>query len=324
VSALIGFCAVLVIIAEHFDRVKNLEFLDGWRKIAQAENDMRYQASRRPMPFSLLNAALYSSALFGGLLFSEQRFGSKILAMLPITISVIYSIVTTAKASAIQSFVMWFSAYISGTLYFVDIRNDTGRRPELVFMACVGFLASIILLLTQSFRYGVTIATYCATIGNIFESYILAGLPPFVSWVHNTSIMSLSQDMGKWTFPGLFELAGFDKRIPGIYSDVFTLDRYSSNLYTVFRGLILDFGLPASLIMTFILGIVADRAYRSVARHKATYIGILSGLYSLLLWSPIISLFVYNAVLAAVIIFAFYTVLAEFWMQSRVRKDRFG
>lgn len=120
--ALIGSLAVILIIVEHFDTIKNMNFWDALRHIAHSESVRRYSGFKRPMAFSLLNAALYSSTLFGGLLFSEQRPKSKILAFLPIVIAIIYSIVTTAKAGAIQSGIMWLSAYISGTLSLVSQR----------------------------------------------------------------------------------------------------------------------------------------------------------------------------------------------------------
>jgi oligosaccharide repeat unit polymerase len=305
VLALIGSLAVVLIIVDHFDNIKTLDLSDAIRYVAQTESGRRYHGIKRPMSFSLLNAALFSSTLFGGLLFSEQRPKSKTLAFLPIVIAIIYSIVTTAKAGAIQSGIMWLSAYISGTLYFQDRKNEEREKRNIYLLIGILVLSSIILMLTQPLRYGNS--SSFELLWNGFESYILGGLPPFTSWAHSTMLLNLSPDLGKWTFPGLFEVLGIGKRLPGIYGDAFVIGHYNSNLYSAFRGLIQDFTLPGALILTFGLGIVTDRSYRSVQNHRDWSIGILAASYSFLLWSPIISLFVYNAVLIATLLFFSYT-----------------
>jgi len=80
----------------------------------------------------------------------------------------------------------------------------------------------------------------------------------------------------------------------------------TSNLYSAFRGLIQDFTFPGAILLTVTTGAIANLAYRSVKAGNIATLGILAGIYSFVFWSPIVSLFVYNAILFAAILFAFY------------------
>jgi hypothetical protein len=61
----------------------------------------------------------------------------------------------------------------------------------------------------------------------------------------------------------LFQLMGSHKVVPlGIYDENYAYgDLLLSNVYTMFRGLILDFGFVGSLLFMFLVGVVLHKAF---------------------------------------------------------------
>lgn len=101
-------------------------------------------------------------------------------------------------------------------------------------------------------------------------TYSSVHLPAFSDWFSerylNESLMSYRHDvltMGFYTFMSFFHLAGDDRSLPmGIYDEFYTYGDYvKGNLFTVFRGLINDFGLFGSLVFAFVAGIFCNLSY---------------------------------------------------------------
>ncbi len=96
-------------------------------------------------------------------------------------------------------------------------------------------------------------------------TYSSVHLPAFSDWFSERylgeSLMQYRQEeltMGFYSFMSFFRLLGDDRSIPmGTYDEFYTYGDYvKGNLYTVFRGLITDFGLLGSLIFALLLGTV--------------------------------------------------------------------
>ena len=101
-------------------------------------------------------------------------------------------------------------------------------------------------------------------------TYSSVHLPAFSDWFSeryfNVSIMSYKQEyftLGFYTFTSFFRLAGDDRDVPmGVYDEFFQYGEYiKGNLYTVFRGLITDFGLLGSLTYALLLGLICSAMY---------------------------------------------------------------
>ena len=84
------------------------------------------------------------------------------------------------------------------------------------------------------------------------------------------------------------------------------LNGRATNIFTIFRGLIQDFGLFGSLVFLFAVGLVAGIGYEETRRRNVIAIGVLSAFYAATLWSPIVDLFAYNSIIAAWILFLSY------------------
>lgn len=302
--SLVGFCAVLIIIRDHIGSMSGSNPLDVIHQIAMAETKFRHLDVKRPQYFSLINTAFYSSALFGGLLFSRRIPGSKIIGLAPLIVALVYSLITTAKSTLLQPLLMWISAYGAALLLQSRDRSMKLGMSGWILIGCLAILISGITLFTFYLRYP-NKSLWDAVALNIVN-YVTFGLPPFVFWCDKAHILGLSPDYGKWTFSGVFDFMGLGTRELGIYKQFFEIGSLTSNLYSAFRGLIQDFTFPGAILLTVTTGAIANLAYRSVKAGNIATLGILAGIYSFVFWSPIVSLFVYNAILFAAILFAFY------------------
>ena len=312
---LVGFCAILIIVRDHIGGTSGSNPWDVFHQITIAETNFRYLGVKRPHYFSLINMAFYASALFGGLLFSRRISGSKTIGLAPLIVALVYSLITTAKSTLLQPLLMWISAYGAGMLL-----QSRGRAMKLgisgmVLVGCLAIVISGITLFTFYLRYP-NKSLWDAVAENIVN-YVTFGLPPFVYWWDNVNIVRLSPDYGRWTFSGIIDFLSLGSRELGIYKEFVVVGALVSNLYSVFRGLIQDFTFPGAILVTLCSGALAERAYRSVTEGNIAMVGILAGMYSFMLWSPIVSLFVYNAILFAAMLFAFYCVLV-WWITKHI------
>jgi oligosaccharide repeat unit polymerase len=95
---------------------------------------------------------------------------------------------------------------------------------------------------------------------------------------------------------------GLRSRLVGVYSEYVTLEDGESNIYTAFRGLIEDFSLPGAAVFCVLVGFMAGRAYRFTVAGRTIWVAALAGYYVFVLWSPIISVFVYNSLILAIVV----------------------
>ncbi|SDU99336.1 O-antigen polymerase [Pseudomonas mucidolens] len=119
-------------------------------------------------------------------------------------------------------------------------------------------------------------------------TYSSVHLPAFSDWFSERylgeSLMSYRHDtltMGYYTFMSLFQLAGDDRSLPmGIYDEFYTYGDYvKGNLFTVFRGIINDFGLIGSMFFAFFMGLLCNLGYWRLLSHKNSAFAIVFFVY---------------------------------------------
>jgi oligosaccharide repeat unit polymerase len=141
-----------------------------------------------------------------------------------------------------------------------------------------------------------------------FNSYAFAHIYAFSDWfsyyVGAPHIMNYTDKheiyFGFYTFMPIFEILGSSITVPdGVYDEYFYFsDVFTTNIYTVFRGVILDFRLIGSIVFWFILGLVAHLSYYFLLTKKmpifsAPFFVVLFGFYYT---SFIISLFIWASI----------------------------
>jgi hypothetical protein len=116
-----------------------------------------------------------------------------------------------------------------------------------------------------------------------FEKRGAKGLPPF---------------LGQITFAGIFNALGIYERKLGLFQEFVLLrSGFNTNIYTIFRPLILDFTLFGALILLFFSGFVAGIAYQFVLIGKVRFVPLLTAFYATVMFSFNTSLWIWNTVL---------------------------
>jgi len=258
----------------------------------------RYVAGRS---YSTVTRALllwpYPAALLGGLSYPCLRSRRhQLVAAAAFIPALLLSIVTAIRATTLFAVACWATAYIA-----VTVCSSRGSyriwRAGFVLKAAVGLGIAILFALTiQVLRAGIEQAGDLASTWEHLRPGFLGYLAAFSEW-DRSGPEKLS--WGFYTFAGVFDMIGVRSRDIGVYATSVNLSGVDTNIYTVFRGLIEDFGFAGALVSLSIVGFIAGWAYRQVRAGQSWYCLILAGYYACCIWSPIASFFVYNGLVLA-------------------------
>ena len=81
-------------------------------------------------------------------------------------------------------------------------------------------------------------------------------------------------------------------------------------IFTVFRGIVTDFTLPGAFLITTFIGFWMSIAYVRLLTGNLLFLAPLTLFYAFTMYSPIISIFLYNSIIMAwVIIFSIIFIL---------------
>ena len=127
-------------------------------------------------------------------------------------------------------------------------------------------------------------------------------------WANGNSNIFWHKDglkYGVMTFMGIANAIGLADRKLGLYSDFVYFGRLNktskSNVYTIFRLLIDDFGIIGALAFLFILGFISSKAVAFINQRKWLFLSqvVLVAIYSLIMWSFATSIWAYTSILCA-------------------------
>lgn len=122
-------------------------------------------------------------------------------------------------------------------------------------------------------------------------------------WKHKGSNIFWHQDghtYGVMTFFGIANALGLAERQPGVYRDFEYFGRLNKNMwtnvYTIFRQLIDDFGMVGALVFLFIIGFISSKAIVFIAKRKWIFVcqAFLVAVYSYVMWGFVTSFWAYT------------------------------
>lgn len=297
----------------------------------------RYTESTVENVFSQLsNILTYCSAGLGGLVFFGVRRASSRFAVAVLTAAPPLALMTIAGAKGAIFLCM---AIFYGALLAARIR--TGRTDIVNRKGLVGLLLAVLILIpfvTVSFLarglYGATTnADISAGLYRNFISYTSAHVYAFSDWfswrIGQQSALSYAEDdigVGFNTFYSIFKALGSTKVVPpGFYDEYYQYSWYlQSNIYTVFRGLILDFTIGGSLVFMYTAGLSANSFFIFLIKSpRASWSMSLYMLFCGLAYTSfIISLFVWNSSYPVFVVIGLVLVLNHSWAQSKSPRAR--
>ncbi|WP_278364051.1 O-antigen polymerase, partial [Leuconostoc lactis] len=211
----------------------------------------------------------YFSPIVGGYHFaSTENKSTKIIGLIGFLPAVCNILVQNTKSELLSCIFLFMSTVIIANIYLnkkIHVKIRTIVRIILVVLGTVSGL-----IVTMLFRIGTINEQNIQTVLNKFLVYAFGHIPVFDEWIKNYQGLS-EYGFGTKTFIGIFNVLGLSERIQGVYSEYIYVEGFPANVYTVFRGMIEDFGVVGSVLFFVVIAGVISFGYYSLAKKNHIY-----------------------------------------------------
>jgi oligosaccharide repeat unit polymerase len=263
-----------------------------------------------------LSMSEYIAMIFAGILFASRLRSYVVLILL---IGLFRAFLTGARAGFLFGVFMFLASFVVANISLNPNSTNlfTWANIRRVFFVC--FIFVLFFLVVQMSRGGVFELNRVYGILIYLNKWFFAYLPSFSYWLSNYDFTHLS--LGQHTFAGIFDALHIAERKQGLYDpiDVGILKR--TNIFTVYRGLLLDFNVACFLVL-FLTGSFCSWAYHNfILKGKVIYYVILFSVYVFFLWSHTVSIFNYNVIILSVLIAALLVTLSKYKFLFKFKND---
>jgi len=271
---------------------------------------LRYDDAVEPWSVRLLVMWLHPAALLGGLLFAcSKKRVDRFISAITVSPALFYGILTGARAAILIGGTCWIAGYLSAVIVLTTKRLGlfTVRRVITLLLVAVcglGMFASIDAVRDSSWVHTVMFDVREQKLQN----YMFGSPAAFADWYAHSDKSPL--EWGARTFAGEFDLLQLRTRVTGRYLETSNVvGTENTNVYTLFRGLVEDFGEAGSVLASLICGLAAGWFYSARSTTVLFRWLALSAFYATVIFSPLVSFFSFNGptlgwLLAAVVLIA--------------------
>ncbi|WP_172136137.1 O-antigen polymerase [Adlercreutzia sp. ZJ473] len=250
----------------------------------------------------ILVCFVYAAAGIGGYLFNHTQKRSEralcLCTLIPITLLML---TTSGKAGFIGSAMLWICFYFA-RYFSIHKRLPEVTARRFILGAIVAIALLFLFYLTFLLRFGSFDSWAVQAALDKYSVYLFGEVWNFDYWASKYSVSNY--EFGLNTFMAPFVQLGFVSRIGGVYT---VLASGHGNVFSAFRGLILDYGFCGGLLFMLILGFVEGALCQLIYRGRETS-PIVEVAYSAILYfylySFIISPWIYGTYIAAFLIIA--------------------
>ena len=306
---------VLLILLNGIRKYGLSKTFEGFWQLGYFYSYARYKENWVPaLRIRILTYFIYPSALIGGYVFEYLKKWKKFIAIFPILIMGLYSMIVAARAGFYLSLFVWISGMLSFKLWKLGEKYKffTFKNVFLFILIVVG------LIFSYSFIQSVRIGKNSISMTSLKEIYqnskvgIWGSLSAFSIWFEKANLFSFTG--GNYTFAGLFDLLGIGFREQGLYSEpIYLSSGGSTNIYTIFRALIDDYSIIGMFVFWFMVGILSTIAYVKTCKGKFVWSVFLSAFYSLTFFSNLYSIYIFNSILFCWILILILFCLLKYW-----------
>lgn len=256
---------------------------------------MRYNTDEMlPIINRLINSVGYFMCALDG--FFYMKIENKKKGLYILFLFFIQMILLNTKATLVFALAFWFAGLITGYQYF-------GKKIELKKIIQLILILTILLILfvfVNYLRHNMANSLNLEA-KKIFVAYFVGPYTAFSKWITVTRKFDFS--FGLYTFSGFFDLIGIYER--EIVKEIF-IDNISTNVYTVFRYILKDYGYFFSVLLFFIIGFIS-KYIQNIMKIKRGWISIYIIILVFLITSFFTSIFKYNVnLLACFLIILFF------------------
>lgn len=282
-------------------------------KLLQMNNTIsidRYYGDSMTTPLNqVLLVFSYTAPLFGGFCYRMVGRLGKTFSLLSVIPCVFVAFTQAMKMGLITSVFLWACGFLVCTYsYNLNLRI---KRRTLFWLVGGTLLFFSTLFTSMVLRTGELSERMVDDITNKFFTYAFGYVPCFDIWFDSADVKELTY--GAKTFYGISNSLGILERLTGIYQEWIPFGRNGfkgeSNVYTVFRVMIEDFGPAPSCLILMLIGCLSGMITQNLRVKKNVCFNqiALSAIYAYVLWSFVTSFFAYNSYL--VMFFVVYLLL---------------
>lgn len=278
--------------------------LEGLFSSANAVAVARYGGDIYSTPLSSFMLGLgYVAAMLAPFAYSRTRRRLTLLA--PVISSLVYAAVTTERLGLLVTVALTTGSLISRQVV------EEGRVPNLsprllVTVVVAGLGVGMIFTSIAFLRVGKVDASVSQQVWDKQVTYALGSVPAFSLWyerhVHYPSELPIA--FGSASIAGVGLLSARERSDYRAYTEFVTIDSTgrSTNVYTIFRGAILDFSEAGALAVFAMLGLLFGTAYRSAMAGSYAAAAAMSNAYALILLSNTMAISTFSNVLMAMLL----------------------
>ncbi len=266
--------------------------------------------------------AIYVGVILGGLVFSAANtvFKKSIILFVALVPSLLIMVVQGAKGTLLLCVMFFYSTFLIYKLYVNDISLTDKKTNKNLFIIAVLLLPALISSFLSRGLYGYDLELIVERLLSYIASYAFAHVYAFSDFFsfyigdpYTLFYAPLSDHYyGFYTFMSIFKAFGSQIEVPlGTFDEYYNYNDFlKTNVFTLFRGLILDFGLLGGLIFMFFLGAIANLSFYNLLCSRRAYFSIaffaiMFGFY----YTCFISIFIWNSIFVAFFIFAMLLII---------------
>ena len=294
-----GFAAFIALVLSSEKGLSTLFSASDFAAMASNYTTMRYRGHSEPLAFRILTPWIYVGPMLASLLLVHgtliKRRKYYFLTLVP---AILVTIALTTKATMLAVVSMALGMYLAALLR-VDRSKRTIRPKSILIIAIVAVIFLLIFVVVTMVRYEWTDLGMLWTALDRLRLDFFGFLGPISVWLPEYISNPTELTWGSSSFPGPFQILGIKAREIGTYSTSINIGSgRPSNIYTAYRGLIMDFGIAGAYGFLFIVGSLISWC-SSISDRFWFSIPILGGVFYATFWSHVIFSFGYNTTIAS-------------------------
>ena len=313
-------CAITAVICILINAIKNgFEFSFSTYALLQSTSNFiskRYNGDIIVTVFSQLGfVSTYISAILGGFVLNRKsRFPilniTFVLAFLP---SILLLIIEGNKGALPLVAAMFWASTLIRKLKMGEMRLfSTGSLKQGVLIFIIAFALIVFSFLARGLYNERDFQTVVRALVRLFASYSSGHIYAFSDWFSFITDGHASQDFvqgprtgGFYTFMSMFQVLGDTRYVPpGVYDEYFRYGYFlQTNIYTVFRGMITDFGFWGTFVVNVVFGFMIHLSFFGLLTKRISplNVAVFPHVVAMIYSSYIISLFIWNSTFASLL-----------------------
>lgn len=252
---------------------------------------------------------VYAAPACGGFAFIyAEKTSQKLWAVITMLPSILMVLFTNAKAVLIGAVIIWISSYLIS--YFLKYKHAPVIKLKLLLLVMGIFaLFFAFLFFSMTLRMGEISTKTIGMAQRKLSIYAFGSVQSFDWWCANA--YDANYKFGTATYLGIANMLGLAKRTQGVYTSYVGT---ASNVFTVFRGVIEDFGFLLGILYLSAKALLCGWCFSRI-RHLQR-IPVFSAVFLMeemffLIFGAFVSPWTYMSYIFAVIMFAGYLLTAR-------------